>query len=207
MTRRPRADEHDGFYRTPFGREVLEAEVELLLQRLPEEGRVLSLGCGIGLHEAMIEERRPGLEVVCLDIQDEMLAMAPARLRRVQADMTTLPFPDRAFDAVYIVTALEFVPEPVSALGEVARVLRPGGRLVIHALNPASDWGRTRLRALPATWGTIEALERMVADATGGPVETSYALNLEDDVLTEPAGMGDAALLVVVSETPRTTGG
>ena len=200
MARRARADEHDQFYRTPFGRQVLEAEVGLLLERLPEEGRVLSLGCGIGLHEEMIEERRPGLEVVCLDLQAEMLVMAPPHLHRVQADMTALPFPDSTFDAVYIVTALEFVPEPARALEDIARTLMPGGRLVLHALNPLSDWGRVRLRQLGATWGTREELERMVADALGGPVETTYALNLEDDVLTEPTGFGDAALLVLVSD-------
>jgi SAM-dependent methyltransferase len=199
VTRRPRAEEHDEFYRTPFGRQVLEAEVRLLLEQLPEEGRVLSLGCGIGLHEEMLERMRPGMVLVCLDIQAEMLAMAPPHLHRVRADMTAPPFPDGAFDAAYAVTSLEFVRDPARALREVARTIGPGGRLVLHALNPVSDWGRTRLRQLPATWGTREELERMVADATGGPVETTFALDLEDDVLTEPAGFGDAALLVLTS--------
>jgi len=84
VTRRARAHEHVDFYRTHFGNEVLEAEVRLLLERLPPEGRVLSAGCGVGVHEVEIEARRSGLEVTCLDVQREMLIRVPVSLERVQ---------------------------------------------------------------------------------------------------------------------------
>ncbi len=199
MTRRPRADEHEEFYRTDLGLEVLEAEVELLLDLLPEEGRVLSIGCGIGVHEAALMERRLGLELTCSDLQSEMLRVVPSYLPSVQADMTSLPFPDGTFDAVYEVTALVFVSDPEMALAEMARVLRPGGRMVLLTLNPLSKWGRDRLRELSAPWGELEGLVAMVEAATGGTVSVDHALNLEDDVLRESTGLEDASLLVLVS--------
>jgi SAM-dependent methyltransferase len=202
VTRRPRADEHEEFYRTSLGKEVLDAEVELLLDLLPEEGRVLSIGCGIGVHEAALRERRPALELTCSDLQDEMLRSAPSDLHLVRADMTDLPFPDGSYDAVYEITALVFVNDPEKALSEMARVIRPGGRLVLLSLNPLSKWGRDRLRQLPAPWGELEGLVAMVEAATGGVVSVDHALNLEDDVLRESTGLEDAALIVLVSERP-----
>ncbi len=202
MTRRPRADEHEDFYRTGLGKEVLDAEVELLLDLLPEEGRVLSIGCGIGVHEAALRERRPAMELTCSDLQDEMLRSAPSDLDLVRADMTVLPFPDGTYDAVYEITALVFVNDPEKALSEMARVIRPGGRLVLLSLNPLSKWGRDRLRQLPAPWGELEGLVAMVEAATGGVVHVDHALNLEDDVLRESTGLEDAALIVLVSERP-----
>ncbi len=197
--RRPRADEHEDFYSTSLGQEVLDAEVELLLDLLPEEGRVLSIGCGIGVHEAALREHRPAMDLTCSDIQDEMLRSAPSDLHRVQADMTVLPFPDGTFDAVFEITALVFVHDPEKALNEMARVMRPGGLLVLLTLNPLSKWGQDRLGQLPAPWGELEGLVAMVEAATGGIVSVDHTLNLEDDVLRESTGLENAALLVLVS--------
>ena len=202
MTRRARADEHEEFYRTSLGLDVLEAEVELLLDLLPEEGKVLSIGCGIGVHEAALMERRLDLELTCSDVQQEMLRVVPSYLPSVQADMTALPFPDNTFDAVYEITALIFVPDPERALAEMARVTRPGGRLVLLTLNPVSKWGRDRLREMPAPWGELEGLVALVEAATGGTVSVDHTMNLEEDFLQESTGLEDAALLVLVSEKP-----
>ncbi len=200
MNQRPRADGHDEFYRTSLGKDVLDAEVELLLDLLPEEGKVLSIGCGIGVHEAALRERRPGIQLTCSDLQDEMLQAAPSDLHLIQADMTDLPFPDGAFDAVYEITALVFVQDPEKALFEMARVIRPGGSLVLLTLNPVSKWGLDRLGDLPAPWGSLEGLVAMVEAATGGLVDVDHALNLEDDVLRESTGLEDAALLILTSD-------
>ena len=48
-----------------------------------------------------------------------------------RADARELPFEDRTFDAVYLVTALGEIPEPDRVLAAAARVLKPGGRLVV----------------------------------------------------------------------------
>ncbi len=199
MTRRPRADEHEEFYRTQLGKDVLDEEVRLLMERLPERGRVLSTGCGIGVHEATLQARRPELQVLCLDLQREMVALVPAGLYAIQGDMAALPFPDGTFDGAFVVTALELVPEPSLALVDLARVLRPGSPLVLLALNPGSRWGRDRLLQLPATWGTLEDLVAMVEEATGSPAGVEPFMNLEGEELREASGLVDAALLVVTS--------
>ena len=48
-----------------------------------------------------------------------------------QADARELPFADGAFDAVYLVTALGEIPDPLAVLRQARRVLKPGGRLVV----------------------------------------------------------------------------
>ena len=188
------------FYGTRLGKEVLEAEVQLLMDLLPERGRVLSIGCGVGVHEVALRELRPGLDLVCSDLQEEMLAEVPGSMERVAADMMGLPFADGTFDAVYEITALVFVRDPERALNEMARVLRSGGSLVLLSLNPVSKWGRDRLRQLPAPWTSLEGLVAMVEAATDGPVSVDHALNLErEDQLLPSTGLDDAALLILAS--------
>jgi ubiquinone/menaquinone biosynthesis C-methylase UbiE len=67
-----------------------------------------------------------------------------AAIDYVSASAEHLPFQDRSFDIVSIVTVLAFVPEPDVAIREIARVLRPGGRLVIGDLGKWSLWAASR---------------------------------------------------------------
>lgn len=82
---------------------------------------------------------------VGLDLSRAMLARAAARARQlgrpialVQGDAQALPFADAAFDTVAVSLALCTVPDPAAALRELARVCRPGGRVVLleHVLSP-----------------------------------------------------------------------
>jgi SAM-dependent methyltransferase len=111
--------------------------------------RLLDLGCGFGRHA--FEAGRRGAHVVALDRADTELkevrntfgAMAEAGqvdeaacAGTVQGDATTLPFADGAFDRIIASEVLEHVVDDAHALGELARVLRPGG--VLAATVPAS---------------------------------------------------------------------
>lgn len=115
-------------------------EVEAaLLSLLPETGlgRVLDIGTGTGrLLELLAPRVAVGLGV---DASRAMLALARARLSRAdlahcavrQADMYRLPLPDRAYDLVVLQMVLHYAEDPAAALAEAARVLAPGGRLIV----------------------------------------------------------------------------
>jgi SAM-dependent methyltransferase len=92
--------------------------------------RVLEVGCGPGELAARIEEEL-GADVVAIDISPRMVELA--RGRGVDArvgDAMDLPFAAGEFDCAVAAWMLYHVPDVDRALGELARVLRPGGRLV-----------------------------------------------------------------------------
>ncbi|HET6379697.1 MAG TPA: ubiquinone/menaquinone biosynthesis methyltransferase [candidate division Zixibacteria bacterium] len=108
--------------------------------------RVLDVACGTGkLALACAQRVRPGGEVVGLDASLPMLrravraarraAAGPAgmevRLRWVRGDAMALPFVDGTFDALTIGFGLRNLPDAGAGLREMARVLLPGGRLVV----------------------------------------------------------------------------
>jgi len=95
-----------------------------------EPRRVLEIGCGRGeLAERIAGEL--GVEVVALDQSERMVALTRARgIEALVGDVEALPFPDASFDAAVAAWMLYHVPDLDRALAELARVLRPGGRLV-----------------------------------------------------------------------------
>ncbi|UKY50650.1 class I SAM-dependent DNA methyltransferase [Streptomyces inhibens] len=106
------------------------AEADRLAALLPSGARIADIGCGPGHLTCLLRDR--GFEVTGFDLSREMLA-ADAVPGLVQADMRALPLARAALDAVWCVAALLHVPRPEvpTALGEFARVVRPGGLLVL----------------------------------------------------------------------------
>jgi len=115
------------------------ARIDAVLQPRPGE-RMLEIGPGTGLQSLHVAPQlgpRGRLDV--LDIQQAMLDHVVRRAERdglptitpTRSDARELPYGDETFDAVYAVTALGEIPEPDRVLREVARVLKPGGRLVV----------------------------------------------------------------------------
>jgi SAM-dependent methyltransferase len=97
--------------------------------------RVLEAGCGTGYLSRLMQQER-GWPVVPMDISADGLRYARGMgvERAVQADTTRLPFAGGAFDLVMSIDVLAHLPRPVEfdAAHELARVLRPGGLLVIR---------------------------------------------------------------------------
>lgn len=91
---------------------------ELLAAELPNNARVLDVGCGDGSIAARIMERRQDVEISGVDV----LVRDTTRIPVVPYDGATLPFEDSSFDAVSLVDVLHHTDDPVAVLGEAARV-------------------------------------------------------------------------------------
>jgi len=100
-------------------------------------GPVLDAACGTGRHTAYLAAA--GREVVGVDASEAMLARARSKLPGVElraGELTALPVDDGAFAGVVCALALSHLPELGPAVAELARVLAPGGRLVISNPHP-----------------------------------------------------------------------
>lgn len=143
----PRAAAYDAWYEAPLGRALDAAECRALIGLAsPHPGeRALDAGCGTGIYTRRLAER--GLEVAGIDLDPEMVAAARLKApaaRLIQGDVMSLPFEDASFDLVVSVTVLCFVSDPQRAVGELIRVARPGGRVVLGELNRWSAWAAWR---------------------------------------------------------------
>jgi ubiquinone/menaquinone biosynthesis C-methylase UbiE len=101
--------------------------------------RILDAGCGNGRYTRVLLRRADAdARITGFDLSQRMLKRARRRVRServsfVAADLTRLPFADAIFDAVVCGWVLEHLPDPRPGLRELARVLRPGGRLLLMA--------------------------------------------------------------------------
>lgn len=102
------------------------------LLRLPTTGRLLDAGGGTGRVSAALRDKVGTL--VVSDLSHNMLQQVSAKrgLDPVRAHVERLPFPDRTFDRLLVVDALHHFCDQRDAIGDLLRVLRPGGRLVIE---------------------------------------------------------------------------
>jgi ubiquinone/menaquinone biosynthesis C-methylase UbiE len=105
----------------------------------PHNGAVLDIGTGPGVLLVELAVRRADLWLTGIDLSADMIAAATRNLEpfgeRAQArvgDVASLPFPDRSFDLVVSSMSLHHWERPEAAVPELARILRPGGRVYIY---------------------------------------------------------------------------
>jgi ubiquinone/menaquinone biosynthesis C-methylase UbiE/YHS domain-containing protein len=141
------AAEYDGYeraWRRVAGERAFRRVEAVLRERLPRGGLVLDAGIGTGAISARVLAWDPSARVVGLDLSPGMLRMARAKLaggstRLVEGDMTRLPFASGVFDAVVSTWALETLPRPRLAVGEMLRVLGDSGVVVCAFSSAATD--------------------------------------------------------------------
>jgi SAM-dependent methyltransferase len=101
----------------------------------PEAIRVLDVGCASGYGSAAIAARQAaGRSVIGVEPDGDLVETARARfpwLEIISADACELPFPDGCADALLLLDVIEHVEAPELALSEAARVLGPGGTLIV----------------------------------------------------------------------------
>jgi SAM-dependent methyltransferase len=177
----PRFDpaRYDAWYDHPLGRYCLELEQAAILCALRARAgeRVLEVGAGTG--RFAIAAAAQGAQVVATDPDTAMAAWGahhragPGGPRWLAAAGARLPFPSAGFDAAFTVAALCFAPNHAAIVREMARVVRPGGRVVLGELNALAPWQWWRkVQALSpcspyrhARFHTAHGLNRMLREA------------------------------------------
>jgi SAM-dependent methyltransferase len=99
--------------------------------------RILDVGSGAGqIAQHLLKYAEPGASITCCDLSSAMLRRARSRLKSdvpeyFAADLAQLPFADESFDCITCGYVLEHLPQASLGLAELARVLRPGGRILL----------------------------------------------------------------------------
>jgi ubiquinone/menaquinone biosynthesis C-methylase UbiE len=125
----------------------------VLIRRIRETAgdqafRLLDIGCGTGLFAARLRDALPGAKVWGVDLTGDMLARGSVRWRHLEADVLPvqgdserLPFAPGSFDFVTCANSFHHYPHQEVAIQEMARVLKPGGRLLIIDGYRDAPWG------------------------------------------------------------------
>lgn len=166
------AERYDRWFDSPWGSYAFATERQAILVAAGNlTGKtVADIGCGTGRFTTELD-RRAGY-VVGLDPDPSMLAVAARRTPAplVIGDGHQLPFADHRFDLAIAITVCEFATDPAAVIGELARITRPGGRVVVGALNRHSPWAIVNRRQFSQPpWDTALFLTRDDLHRLGEP--------------------------------------
>ncbi|MCL1470574.1 class I SAM-dependent methyltransferase [Argonema antarcticum] len=102
------------------------------------KGKCLNAGCGEGLYSEFLESFKEIAEIVNLDIDMPSIPQqrADKRHKAYQGSLTSVPFEDATFDSCLCTEVIEHIEEDGQAIFELARVLKPGGFLLISVPTP-----------------------------------------------------------------------
>ncbi len=127
--------EHFDALQTYVTGDVVNEQIRLELSQLTDLGVVLELGCGNGKYTKSIIKESDS--VLATDISEDMIRVAEYRLDEFpnvqvqQADCYDTGLESESFDTIFMANLIHVVAEPKRAIKEVARLLKPNGKLVI----------------------------------------------------------------------------
>jgi SAM-dependent methyltransferase len=131
--------------------------------RYAQGEKILEAGCGVGAQTRLLARFSPSAQITAVDISQASLSVAQAQIEKdgltnvtfLQQDICRLAFADESFDHLFICFVLEHLDDPLAALFELKRVLKPGGSMTIiegdHGScfwHPATDDAREVWQAL-----------------------------------------------------------
>lgn len=177
---------YDEWARRWMAARTAESELAFLLPHLRPGMELLDCGCGPGsITVGLAAAVAPGGRVVGLDIEEKQLEIARAfasergvtNLSLQQGSIYELPFADARFDAAVAHFVVEHVADPLRALKEVRRVLRPGGVAAIKdPYYPAFTW-RPAIPEVARPWELIQRVRRHLGSSE------SYSADLRSVLL------------------------
>ncbi|MFN2594630.1 MAG: class I SAM-dependent methyltransferase [Actinomycetota bacterium] len=203
------------YWRDVYGTDGLDAQIykrrhERVVRRveelnLPSGAAALEVGCGAGKLAISLAQR--GFDLTATDSSAEMLRAASQRavaehlsLRLARTDAHSLPFEDRSFDLVTAIGVVPWVADPQGAINEMARILKPGGSLVMTSDN----LGRMNVvldpRKTPVLGSIRKGIGRRLraAGLASEPPEVAVSMYRRRDVL---GWLTAAGLTVATDET------
>ena len=136
--------------------------VQLLLETFGDLNgrRALDAGSGKGRFSRVLKEHNSGALITAFDLSAAMLGYVPPGIERCQGSLTALPFRSGAFDCAFAIESLEHAVDVDTAVADLCRVVKTGGRIVIIDKN-AEQWGRLKTPAWEK-WFERRALENLL---------------------------------------------
>jgi SAM-dependent methyltransferase len=141
-----------------------------------EEKRILDAGCGMGRYLRIAAESRATL-IVGMDLSLAVtaareLTASLAQVGIVRGDLLNPPFASATFDHIYSLGVIDHTPDPRAALHALAKLLKPGGRIVVWVYErerPIVEWIMNFQRAISTRLplGMLERLCRIAAPVGG----------------------------------------
>ncbi|MDJ1430558.1 methyltransferase domain-containing protein [Halostagnicola sp. A-GB9-2] len=175
---------------------------ERLLERatVREGDRVLDVACGTGVvarhavHSVGDSGSVTGIDINegMLEVAEQTAADSHSEIEWHQGDVTDLPFSDGGFDVAVCQQAIQFFDDPETALGEIRRVLAPGGQALSSVWRP--------LTYQPGYVALADALERHVGDEAGVMMRSPFPTWDMDYLrtLVRKAGFDDVSITIEI---------
>lgn len=180
------------------------AEALVDFAALQDGEHVVDVGCGTGAaarHAAQMVGSSG--HVLAVDINGSMLAVARslpavpgASIGWREANITQLPFDDSVVDVVLCAQTLQFLPEKITGLAEMRRVVKPSGRVAV------SLW--CAIEESPYFYTLVEAIARHIGAETAAGLQSAFALSDADEIyaLIEAAGFEQIEMTVRQLDLP-----
>lgn len=155
---------------------------------------VADIGCGTGRHTVHLAEA--GARVTAVDFTPEMMAQAIEKTKDKEVRFVThdvkkrLSLDSNAFDRVLCCLVLEHIADLDAVIGEMARICRPGGFVLISDLHPAMFLRRVRARFTDRETGlkvNVESYRHQVSDYVSGALKAGLKIDRIEEHLADEA--------------------